>query len=169
MVPCRHLLCNPDYVTRWSDRFSPIWKFLHTEHGLEPIMDLISQECNPKTKIVSSDTHISLHPHAAENQLTSPVPFSRTNTENQRESLLKFPSNCLLKRQCWQCWQCWRSHLHVYFVDPAIHYFVNINRWIPPSLPCWNLFSLDIMCMSPFFRKKCPTCVTASREILMPQ
>ena len=105
-------------------------------------------------------THISAYIHMRQNQLTSPVPFSRTNTENQRESILKFPSNCLLQRQCWQYWQCWRSHLHVYFADPATHYFVNINRWIPSSLPCWNLFSLDIMRMSPSFRKKCPWLLT---------
>ena len=109
-------------------------------------------------------THISAYIHMRQNQLTSPVPFSRTNTENQRESILFSGFHqtvyCMLTMLTILTMLTFPSTLHVYFVDPAIHYFVNINRWIPSSLPCWNSFSLDIMRMSPSFRKKCPWLLT---------
>ena len=97
----------------------------------------------------SSDTHICLHPHAAEPTYI-PSPFLK----NQYRQPARGPS------QCWQYWQCWRSHLHVYFLDPPIHHFVNKNRWILPSLLCWNLSLFRYNMHVPFFRKKCPWLLT---------
>ena len=118
MVPCRHLLCNPDYVTRWNDWLLPIWKYLHTERGLEPIINAFWFDKNAIRKPRSFHLiHISAYIHMRQNQLTSPSPFLK-NKYREPESepsqvsiklftaatmlsiltMFTFPPTCLLRR-----------------------------------------------------------------------
>ena len=96
--------------------FHPSKNFCTLNMGLNRICDLIRQECNPKTKIVSSDTHICLHPHAAEPAyIPSPLlknKYRKPEREHSQVSIklftaatmltiltmLTFPPTCLLRR-----------------------------------------------------------------------